>query len=235
MSIHTDEQRLAVGNMVSLYTIDATAIGGALQRLTPGPLDGAVIMYQTNAYRPVPIEVKGIRMGGKGATARPSLSISRLDEPVLATLVGTDNLRGATISRLRTLEQYLDGQPGADPNRHWPVDKWRIERLLEQGSTELVWQLATPFDFDKKMLPGRQVLRDVCSWEYRIWDAAAAAFDYTNATCPYTGADYYTNRDAVAAAAADDRCSRKLSGCRLRFPDQPIPYGGFLGVGRVKD
>lgn len=34
-------------------------------------------------------------------------------------------------------------------------------------------------------------------------------------------------------AASKDVCSHRLGGCRIRFPNQPIPFGNFPGAGRV--
>lgn len=102
----------------------------------------------------------------------------------------------------------------------------------QQASGVGAWQLASPLDLDNKQLPGRQILRDLCAWRYRRWNGAA--FDYGDAECPYTGSTYYDREDNVVAAAKDDACSRRLSGCRLRFDDNQLPFGGFAGVARVR-
>ncbi len=230
-TIARDEQNPYVGTVVSLYTIDASAGGGLTYRFVPGPFGGAVVTYQTHIYTPVPIGIEGIAYGGEGAAARPKLTVSNVDRAIVASLLGADNLRGTTVSRLRTLTKYLDGGAQADPNRHWPEDRYRIERLASQDKTRAVWQLASPMDFDKKKLPGRQVLRDVCHWSYRRWDGAG--FVYSHALCPYTGDLYFDDQDNPVTDAADDKCSRRLSGCRARFAGA-LPFGGFVGVARVR-
>lgn len=232
-SIRADEQRLAIGTVVSLYTIDAGAIGGGAHRFTPGVRTGAAIAYGGVEYRALPIELGGVDYRTGGAASRPTLTVSRLDEPFVAAALAVDDFRGAELRRVRTLERYLDGAPEADPERHWPEERWRIERLTRRDREGMTWQLASPLDLEGLKLPGRQVLRDLCSWIYRRWDEAAGAFDYAAATCPYTGADYFDAKDRAAAAASADRCSRRLSGCRARFPDDDLPFGGFIGVGRT--
>lgn len=229
-TVRTDEQRLAVGTVVNLYTIDATGIGGSVHRFVPGARNGALITYKALVYRPIPIEVEGIDYGGQGAASRPTMAISRLDQPFVSALVGLDNLRGARVTRLRTMDIYLDGEPDADPDRHWPIENYLIERLTRQDKSKMVWQLASPIDYDKKQLPGRQILRDVCAWQYRHW--TGTAWEYKDALCPYTGSSYFDANDNPVTDPAEDKCSRCPSGCQIRFPRQAIPFGGFIGVAR---
>ena len=232
MTIREDEQRLNLTAIVDLYEIDATGIGGNVHRFVPGPWNGDPVRYEGVEYTPTPVELEGVRFGGS-LSGRPTLRLSRLDAVVAgAALVGTEHWRGATVSRLRTLTRYLDGEPDADPNRHWPKEIWLIEKLLRADKATVAWQLASPLDIGGRQLPGRQIVRDVCNWRYREW--RAGAWNYARAQCPYTGANYFDADDNAATDAADDVCSRRLSGCRARFPGQAIPFGGFLGVGRIR-
>ena len=231
--IASDQQRPDVGTLVSLYSLDAGAIGGRVYRFVPGPFNGAPVTYQTHTYTPVPIAIDGIAYGGEGAVARPTLSVAKVDRAIVAALLGADNLRGASVTRLRTLTPYLDGEPDADPTRHWPPDVYRIERLASQDQTQAVWQLASPLDFDKKQLPGRQVLRDVCHWAYRRWDGTQ--FVYDHAQCPYAGDLYFDTQGQPVTEPALDQPSRRLGTCcRPRYPDGVVPYGGFAGVARIR-
>lgn len=231
MSIRTDEQRLSLPAIVELFEIDAAAIGGQAMRFVTGPWNGAAVRYGGVEYSAAPIEIAGIRYGGS-LSSRPTLSISRLDAAVAAAVLGTGRWRGAAVSVTRTLTAYLDGEDEADPARHWPAETWLIEKLLSESKAAVSWQLASPLDIDGRQLPGRQILRDVCNWRYREW--TGAAWDYAHAQCPYTGANYFDAGDNAAAGADGDVCSRRLSGCKARFPGAPIPFGGFLGVGRVR-
>ena len=224
--IATDQQRLAVGTVVDLVTIDPA--DGPAYRFVTGPVGGASPVYQGHTYAPRPIKIDGIKASGEGAIARPTLTISAIQREV----AGQD-LRGATVTRLRTLTRYLDGAAEADPTRHWPADRWRVEQLVSRDATEAVWRLVSALDFDRQKLPGRQVLRDVCRWRYRRWDGTA--WDYSQAQCPYAGNRYFDASGNATADPTKDRCDRRISGCRLRFAaPAALPYGGFLGVARVR-
>ena len=234
MSIKADEQRSAPGTIISLYSIDASAQGGSLYSFVPGPFNGERVSFGGHIYTPTPINIDGIAYGGEGAPPRPSLTISKQNRALVFALLGADNLRGATVRRLRTLSQYLDGQPGADPSRHWPVDIYRIEQISKQDRTTITWQLASPLDFDNKKLPGGQVLRDVCRFRYRRYDSGERRFDYGQVLCPYTEARYFDGSDAPVTDPTLDKCSRRLSGCLARYPNRQVPFGGFVGVARVR-
>ena len=247
--IHADTQRLNPGTIVSLYTLDATAQGGAVLRFSAGSGGGSeareAVVYQGHRYLPLPVAVSGLKQDGAGPAARPTLKISAVNAATTATLLGMDNLRGAQLTRVRTLARYLDGAAEADPTRHWPPEIYRVEALMSRTKTELSWRLASPLDYDRKKLPGRQILRDVCAWSYRRWDGKA--FDYSEVLCPYVGDRYFNARDQAVSDPAKDRCSRRLSGCRARYSHRltfsngqqvqridPLPFGGFPGVGRLQ-
>ena len=232
MTVRADQQRLDLGTVVDLFELDATAVGGAVHRFVTGPWNGADVVYGGDTYTASPIELEGLRYRVDGPVPRPRLRMSRLDAVVAAAAIGADDWRGATLKRVRTLARYLDGEPEADPARHWPAEVFLVERLADADSETVVWQLASPIDIDRRKLPGRQILRDVCSWRYREWNGAA--WVYTHAECPYTGARFFDADDQPTAAAADDVCSRRLSGCKARFPANDLPFGGFLGAGRVR-
>ena len=89
-------------------------------------------------------------------------------------------------------------------------------------------------DQEGRKLPGRQVLKDACTHIYRFPDGMGD-FDYTNATCPYVGTDYFEATGASTNDPALDKCGKKLSDCRLRFGQHGVlPTRAFPGVARVR-
>ncbi|MDD9822317.1 MAG: phage minor tail protein L [Gammaproteobacteria bacterium] len=243
-------QDLAPGEIVTLYELDNTVNGGRRLRYTPA-VDAAAapsraVQFGGHTYLPLPVEMRGFKRAVDGPVARPELRISAVNAETTALLLGADNLRGARVTRFRTLAQFLDRRPTADATRRFGEEIWRVEKLTRRAKDEVVWQLASPLDFDAKKLPGRQVLRDLCPWQYRRWDAGAnnnaGAWDYSEAQCPYTGLAYFNAKDQPVVHAREDQCSRRLSGCLRRYPrpsssapgDTPLPFGGFPGVGRLR-
>ena len=229
--IKLDELKLSPGAVVSLITIDATRLGGNRLTLTTGPLGGNAVVFDAVSYRALPVRVTGVRTGGR--SSQPTLEVASEDTTLLLAL-GTDDLRGAGVRRIQTLGRYLDGQAEADTDRHWPEDSWIIDQMLERKAATIRWRLASPLTWDASHLPPRQVLRKVCSFIYRRWNAAGNAWDYTEATCPYRGVKKYNVSNAEVNPADEDECSRTLAGCRVRFQTGALPFGGFPGAGRVR-
>ena len=78
----------------------------------------------------------------------------------------------------------------------------------------------------------RQILRDVCGHTYRVW--TGSGFDYSKATCPYSGGSLYDTLNRPTDYP-HDQCSRDFTGCTLRFGRwSGLPAWFFPGVGKVK-
>ena len=233
MPLRRDEQKLSVVAQVELITIDARPIGGSQIRITPAPRNGAAVVYKGLSYQPLPLRITGVRYGGKGGAGEPTLEVAVEDTALLALVAADDNLTGAVVSRLTTMETYLDGAPGADTTQHWPEQKWRIETRIGRDEKTIRWRLASPLTLDGAMIPRRQALRDVCGWEYRRW--SGTAWVVSRAECPYRGAAYFDIQNRPTTDPARDVCNRRISGCQKRYPNNAVlPFGGFVGLGRRK-
>ena len=114
---------------------------------------------------------------------------------------------------------YWTANQEADPNQHFPDDLWYVERKVSENRYIIEWELASAFDLQGVMLPGRQIIQNSCAWKYR------------SAECGYTGTNYFDAND-VATTLAGDFCAKRLSSCRARFRNNTLPFGGFPGVVR---
>ena len=224
------ELDLSLDAVVTLLTIDATRLGGNRLTLTPGPHNGGAVRFSGISYRALPARITGVRAGGRGG--QPVLEVAAEDTALLLA-IGTDDLRGAGVQRVRTLARYLDGQPDADSDRHWQPERWIIDQMLERNAATIRWRLASPLTWDAAQLPPRQVLRKVCGFRYRRWNGSA--WDYTGVDCPYRGVKKYNADNIEVNPAPEDECSRTLAGCRVRFgATAELPFGGFPGAGRSR-
>ena len=225
-----DIQASALDAIIELFSIDASVNGAGIYHFVSGPLNGQAVQFGGITYAALPIEISGLRQGGDGAPARPQIKISNVYKPLLSANMATESWRGATVTRIRTFKKHLDGQAQADPHKHFPLDIYRIEQKTGETKTEIVWELVSGIDFENQKLPKRQIVRDVCNWRYRRW--GGTAFDYSKADCPYVGDAYYNTQDEAVDDPALDKCSRRLSGCKARFGNEDLPFGGFAGVAR---
>lgn len=224
-------QSSAADAIVELFEIDATVLGSTFYRWTPGTVGDAPVVYRGLTYTPWPIEAEGFEWNGRGPFPTPIVRVSNIKGYVRALVIGFGDLLGAKVTRLRTFARFLDGQPGADPEAFFPPDIFYVERKRGDDPEQVEWELASIIDQEGVELPGRQALKNICTHTYRRW--TGTAFDYSKATCPYTGTDYFMADGTSTLNPALDKCGKKLGDCIARFLDAPLPTRAFPGMQRV--
>lgn len=236
--IQETAQSLDAGEIVHLYSLDATALGAAsVIYFTNSAYTSSKIVFNGITYDPLEFETDGWEWSGQGGLPTPTIKISNVTLLVSELLANYRDLVGAIVTRTRTFKEFLDGEPNADPNAIFPLDVYRVERKSSQNNIYVEFELSSFMDQEGRLLPGRQILRDTCTHRYRKY-VTGTTFDYTNATCPYAGSNYFDAEGnaltADAAGAAADRCGRRVSDCSLRFPNSELPTRAFPGVGRTR-
>ena len=243
MPISEASQSLSPDAFVSLFILDASAIGGGVLRwCSTAEADGSAVKWNGDEYPPANFTMEGFAWDGD-TVPRPKVTASvadqsggSLSQSALDLIVAHRGGQGATLYRTRTLARYLDEHEDGGHGICFPSDVYLIDRILELTKSSVQWELIAPMDLPNCKLPSRQALRDACPWVYRRWNAASEAFDYDNTdmACPYTGTGYFDKNGQSTTQDKDD-CGRRLSDCVLRFRQQnPIPYGGFPGLARLK-
>lgn len=230
--ISAEAQSLTPDNLISLYEIDLSHIGLGIVRFTQsiaGPY--SIVSWGGNQYYPWPIEIEGIEKKTEGSAARPTIKAAAILPEMSALLIGA-HLQGARLSRIRTFRRFLDD--GAEPSvvDHFPIDYYRIERVSEWVSGQSVTlELANPLDIEQAYFPKRQIIRDYCYWRYRVYDTSKNKFTYSKiSACPYTGKNYFNQKNESVSDPSLDMCSKTLKGCKLRFGQAVLPFGGFPGT-----
>jgi lambda family phage minor tail protein L len=231
-------QSLSPGSRVELYTLDLSPLGvsgqGSILRFSPHSRAGANLTMGGHTYTAMPMETEGFERAGRGRLARPTLTITNINN-IAGTLAAEYNdLEGAVLTRTRTFEQFLDDGASPDAAAVLPADVYQINRVQTKNKTIIRWELKALMDLDGEVLPKRRVWRSFCPFVYRRYDPVAQEFDYSqNEECPYQGAAMFDANDQPVADPAQDRCGKKLASCKSRFGDNAVlPYGGFPGVSR---
>jgi len=229
MTIASQTMRLDQAAPVELFELDLTHMAGPRVRFSPQPNElGQGITWQGELYNLFPIQAEGFEQRSGGVFPRPRLSCSNVLGTLGPLVREHDNLRGAKVIRRRTMARYLDavnfadGNTGADPGAEFHPEVWLIDRCIGRSRLAAQWELCNPLDFAGVMLPGRTAQPDYCPVRYRGSD------------CGYTGPAVAKLDDSPTTNLAEDRCSKRLSGCRLRFGTAPLPFGGFPGVGQLR-
>lgn len=232
MTIADELARLTPSAKITLYVIDVTPLGGGVHRFQNGANElSQPVVWQGETYTMLPIQAGGFEARADGPAPRPTIKVGNVDGLVGALARQYRNLAGATLTRKRTRAKYLDAvnfaggvNVSADPTAQYPDDVWRFDRVARRDKFAVEWELVSPWDAEGVMLPRRQIRANVCGSEYR------------SSECGYAGPPVAKADDSPTSDPAQDRCSLKVSGCKLRFgATAELPIDIFPGVGLVRN
>jgi len=167
MTVYTEQHKSSLNALVTLFTLDATEIGGATYYFTAmsdnaggSPFGPQKIVWKTHTYEPMPITLSGAKSVGSGALPKPTLTISNIDGTIFAAVLSLGDLVGAELIVEKTFEQFLDN--GLDPNTSavLPTEIYVVEQKTVHNREIISWTLASYLDRNNVLIPRRQVLRD---------------------------------------------------------------------------
>ena len=234
MSISERTQSSEFGELVELFEVDFSEFGQTNLFLTPTGRDTPVI-FNGQEYEPIALRAIGFEYSGTEQMPRPVITIADISGTIGTLADAFDDLAGAQVTRTRTFSVFLDGEPDADPTATLPIDVYLIHRRIAQNRATVEIELISPIDQEAAKIPGRQYLRDTCTQIYRRFDPDTNDFDYSRATCPYVGAANFTVNNSATSNPAEDVCSKRVSGCQLRFGQfGDLPTWAFPGLTRIR-
>ncbi|QIG76832.1 minor tail protein L [Rhizobium phage RHph_Y1_11] len=236
-TLESEVQKLAPDALIELFILSLAPLGvsGTLYFTNNRNPDGSPIVFGGQEYVSVDFKSEGWEFQGTGPFPRPVLTISNVARFLSGLLYDYNDLVGARVTRLRTFAKFLDGGAEADPDKTFAPDIYVIFQKRKHTKKFIEFVLAANADQEGVMLPRRQVLRDTCTHSYRIWNPDTATFDYTEATCPYTGSAYFNENGQSVSSPADDKPNYQLSTCcKKRFGNKNLPTRAFPGVVRVR-
>jgi lambda family phage minor tail protein L len=230
-SVYEELAVLGPNAIIELFELqlDTTLHGASTTYYWHNGVNAAVtgnIVFAGNTYIRLPVEATGFDYTSSGSLPRPTLRVSNLFSDITgilllvnATTPGND-LGGATVRRVRTLKKFLDGEAAADPNARFPTEVWYVDRKSNENRDLVEFELASKFDLAGVMLPKRQIIANVCQWQYR------------GDGCGYTGSNYWNVNDQPVGTLAADVCGKRVESCKLRFgATAELPFGSFPGAG----
>jgi lambda family phage minor tail protein L len=206
---------------------DVTFADGSVLRFTPS--HPVAVSFASHSYQALPITARGFKWSGHGASPRPVLEASN-HAGLFSSQLDHPDLIGCAVIRTLTFIDECVAPLGDGGGASFTPERWIIERITRLDEDMVNMELASAADLEQMMLPARVMLADLCQHRYRQWDQSGQIFDYTKATCPYTGsASFDANGDPVADPARD-QCSLRLgTGCKKRFTGA-LPFLGFPGL-----
>ena len=231
MSIQADLQSLNPGSVIDMFEVDATRYSlGFLRYCAHVNFNNTDIVWRGDVYVRFPVIASGFEKSSKGVLPRPVVTIANVGGLLAPLFRSNNNLLGCKVTRRRTLVKYLDAanfvggvNPTADPNTFFPDEIFFIDRKAAETDEFISVELALAWDVTGVKLPLRQVIRDTCMWAYRGPD------------CSYTGAAVAKADDTPTAVLGEDKCSKRRSGCVLRFGvNGQLPASFYPAVGLLK-
>ncbi len=182
------------------------------------------IIWQGEVFSPVALEVSGLEMRSDGKASAPTLSmannINGIQGAVSAYCLQLGDFAGAKLKVITTLAKYLDAENFSTGNlsasNEAKEQLWYIEQKTSENAQQVTFELSNPIDFEGLKIPVRQI-SNYCHW--------CAMGNYRGEECQYTGTALFTDKDEPTDNPAFDRCSGRLSSCRIR--NNESRFGGF--------
>jgi lambda family phage minor tail protein L len=151
-------QRSTLPAYVELFDIDCSAITGigTIYRLTPNVgSNNSNIMFGGDAYTPFPIQITSYAQDSDSAPARPTLSISNVSKLFGMLSFTFQDIIGARDVYYRTFANYL----GQSTKVSAAPLKFTIARKTAHSMGMLSFELRSPLDSERAVLPKRQMLK----------------------------------------------------------------------------
>lgn len=211
--------------VITLFIIDATALGGGIEY---GTNCGQDVVFGTQTYTHFSAKLEGFAIRNDGKSNLPTVQIVP-NTWLRAFLKLYDQGRGAKFTRIRTYRRFLADGSDPDETQTFPPEIYYVERMAQSDESMVEWELSNILDLEGLEFPIRRVLSDHCDYTYRRWNGTA----FVPGTCPYAGSSMWTRFDVATSDPSKDHCANKFSGCRLRFAPGALPFRGFPGVGQV--
>lgn len=230
-----DIQALEPGNLIRLYELDATRLGGSVWRFhghagdSLGMPDGTIV-WQGQVYGRIQIQASGFDIRGDGRAASPTLQLANeLDGvrgAISALCLQFKDLAGAKLRVIETFRHFLDAANFADGNPsasdQCRINTWYIEQKTEEDRAQVTFELSSPIDLGGQQLPAQQITK-LCRW--------ACRGQYRGEACAYTGSTMFTKKDEPTDNPGLDRCRGSWGSCRKRGNTRR--FGGSLGASLI--
>lgn len=134
--------------------------------------------------------------------------------------------------------------PTEDPNARFPDERWFIDRKASETRDAITFELASKFDLAGQKIPRRQIIANVCQWQYKgdgcnYIPGNEAGKEVVNENGDLETVHLFDAFDNPITAANPqnlvDACGKRVSSCECRFGKKVgLPFGSFPAAGLSK-
>ena len=163
--------------VVELYTIypDYQKRKDLVFNVHNGSLFEANLIWQGEAYAPLPMEIEGFEAEANGRLSRPKLRISNKDLYVSDLLSKWSDFVNGRVYRKRTFVKFLDdqnfdgGNPFGEPDSTAELTNqvYYISQKTQENKGFVELELTTPLDLENNEINNRRILAKYCYGKYR--------------------------------------------------------------------
>lgn len=255
--IREQEQSLNPSPVVYLYEIDLTTARKPVNqvlRYTPYRNGQSNIGFGGQTFAYYDVRMDGLTLEA-GKLPDPRLTMLCRPGDVMLTQAVVGDIRGATVTRLKTYRVHLDGQSRADSTAVRRTVMF-INGMQTRVNSRLTIRLGPTYGLEGiGDRANRTLASDTCLRKYRLFNTSTGSFQYTplqEGGCPWGnpaeqsnypnvpdwGTALFDTSNQPVTNPAQDRCSLSAAGCMARFSRadrlQPIPIeANFRGGTRA--
>lgn len=158
MTIQQEVVKPYTSPYVELFILDGTAIDPSLLFYFTNSSD-TPIQFGANTYQPFPIQGTGWAVTSN-QPPRPKLTISNVTKVVQPYVQNYNDLSQMKVTRIRTMQKFLVGQPSADSNAHLPLELYYVNQMTRLAKDVIEFELVSFLEAPNAKLPAGQVLKD---------------------------------------------------------------------------
>jgi lambda family phage minor tail protein L len=172
------------------------------------------VIFKGRKYEALSRRLDGIEFSSEGTLPMPKLIVSDKDRVISALAELYDGFEGATLRVIETRPRFLDGGSSPDNSASITTAILTVESSTSIPGRQITFDLAVAFAFaGGETIPTRGIYQ-TCQFIYR------------GNQCQYTGSAKFDINDNPTTDTSKDQCGKKVSSCRLRFPNV-LRFGGY--------
>ena len=147
--------------IVDLYTLDLTALGGGIFRLTATTKENlGSVVYDSLTYTPFPIMIDGVEHRvGDSAPPQPTITVSNINKLIQATVVSFGDMVGGKVTRQRVFRTNLDDGTDPDTTVYLPIEKYIINQKKAHNRQIISFVLVSEMDLETTKIPRRLIVK----------------------------------------------------------------------------
>jgi lambda family phage minor tail protein L len=143
-------------SIIELYKFDLTSVGAGTLYYTN---ETKQIVFMSQVWTPLPIEMTNIEKNSSGAPTRPTLRVSNLFKTLQASTIAYQDLVNCRVIRYKTFAKFIQGGSSPNDSATISIENFIINQLTELSPDEITWELCTSTDIEDDKIPARQMLR----------------------------------------------------------------------------